>query len=515
MKKTMQKRPTWFMIRAVTTFLCISVATFADDASPTPSSTASKVPSDLATRIGRITDTVLANHIDPPTRQQMILGGLKALYRTSGVPVPTGLSRRVSELTTSEQLAAVLVNVWPKATAKPIAATALERAMLEGLLTDVPGGAELISEKDRVVTEQSEGNRYVGIHIALGLDDKEKRPSIAQVVEGGPADRAGVKKNDLIDLIDDVDTKGMLLREAVDRLRGQEGTHVTIKVRQPKTTDSRTYTIRRGQHARATVQGAHKRPSGGWDYRLDSSGPIAYLRIMEISASTPHELRRIAQQIENQGSLGVVLDLRGVTGQSVHPAVMLADMLIAGGTIGRVQTMEREVTYQAEPDALFRTRPIAVLVDPGTRGTAEWIAAALQDNHRATIVGAPTFSAMNANEPGASQWTDLRSRVPIGDGTWAIELSTGRLKRGDGRPISAEAQGNGPESPGIRRKPVDLEKVTTGVRPDRIVPVDGTGPTTRAPFRFRREPDVEIKIDDDVFLREAVRLLRQSLQRFI
>lgn len=124
MKQTIQKTPTWFMIRAVTTFLCISVTTFADDASPTPSSTASKVPADLATRIGRITDTVLANHIDPPTRQQMILGGLKALYRTSGVPVPTGLSRRVSELTTSEQLAAVLVNVWPKATAKPIAATA-------------------------------------------------------------------------------------------------------------------------------------------------------------------------------------------------------------------------------------------------------------------------------------------------------------------------------------------------------------------------------------------------------
>jgi carboxyl-terminal processing protease len=505
---------TWFIAFLVIAFSFSGVA-LADEASPAPSSTAPKMPPDLAKRIGKITDAVLANHIDPPARQQMILGGVKALYRASGATVPSGLSRRVSALTTSEQLAAVLVDIWPKTTAKPIAATALEKAMLDGLLTDVPGDAELISEKDRVVTEQSEGNRYVGIHIALGLNDKEKRPSIAQVLEGGPADRAGVKNDDLIDLIDGVDTKGMILREAVDRLRGQEGSHVTIKVRQPKTTDSRTYTIRRGQHARATVLGARKRPAGGWDYRLDGFAPIAYLRIVEISASTPHELRRIAQQLENQGNLGVVLDLRGLSGQSVHPAVMLADMLIAGGTIGRVQTIERETTFQADPDALFRTFPVAVLVDPGTRGTAEWIAAALQDNHRAMIVGTPTFSAMNANEPRTSQWTDMKSRVSVGDGTWAIELTTGRLKRGDGRPISTEVQGNQPEFLGIRRNSVDLDKVTTGIKPDHIVPTDGTGQSMRAPYRFRQAPGQEPKSDNDVFLLEAVRLLRQSLQKFI
>ena len=52
----------------------------------------------------------------------------------------------------------------------------LDEALLDGLLGDVSGGAFLVSEKDRVVMEQTEGNRYVGIHIALGMDDKEKRP---------------------------------------------------------------------------------------------------------------------------------------------------------------------------------------------------------------------------------------------------------------------------------------------------------------------------------------------------
>ena len=133
---------------------------------------------------------------------------------------------------------------------------------------------------------------------------RKSGPRLREVFEGGPADRAGVKNNDLIELIDGVDTKGMLLREAVDRLRGEEGTDVTIKVRQPKTTDSRTYTITRGQHARATVRGPQAAGRRLGLYRLDASAPIGYLRINEIAASTPHELRKLARQLENQGSLG-------------------------------------------------------------------------------------------------------------------------------------------------------------------------------------------------------------------
>ena len=87
-------------------------------------------------------------------------------------------------------------------------------------------------EKERKVQEQSEGNRYVGVHIALGMDESEKRPKIVEVIEGGPADRAGSQGGRLIEQIDGADTKGMSLRDAIDRLRGDEGTNVTIKVRQ-------------------------------------------------------------------------------------------------------------------------------------------------------------------------------------------------------------------------------------------------------------------------------------------
>ena len=513
-KQTMQKTVNWFMTVSVAALLCLPAA-FADDASPTPSSAAPKVPADLATRIGEITDAVLAHHIDPPARQQMILGGVKALYQASGTPVPTGLSRRVSALTTSEQVAAFLSDIWPKSTVKPRSANELEESMLQGLLADVAGGASLIPAKERAVREQIEGNRYVGIHIALGMNDQEKRLRIVDVIDGGPADRAGVMKDDLLETIEGVDTKGMSVLDAVNWLRGQEGTSVTIKVRQPKAAILRTYTIRRGQHARSTVLGVRKRPAGDWDCMLDASAPIAYLHIEQIAASTPHDLRKLARQVESQGHCGIILDLRGVVETSVHPAVLLADTLLPGGVIGRVRTAEGELTYQADADALFRGLPIAVLVSAGTAGTAEWIAAALQDNHRAMIVGSPTFGAMIANQGRNSRPSDVTSRVAVGDGSWSIELITGYLERGDGRRLSRDASAARASNLLPLRRITDPNEITTGVKPDHPFAMPGARGERSSPSPPQRTPDQEPSLANDPVVKEAVRLLLRSLQKFI
>jgi carboxyl-terminal processing protease len=492
-----------------------SPAAYSNEGSPPPSSSAPKPPRDLARRIGEITDAVLTYHIDPPPRQQMVLSAIKALYKASGGPVPPGLGRRVSALTTPDQLASLIVEIWPKSQSKPINDKPLEEALLEGLLDDVSGEAALISEKDRVVMEQTEGNRYVGIHIALGMDNEEKRPKISTVIEGGPAERAGVKDDDLIELIDGMDTKDMVLREAVDRLRGQEGTEVTIKVRQPKATNSRTYKIMRGQHARSTVQGIRKRSTGVWDCRVDGTSAIAYLRINEITASTPHDLRKLAAQVESQGNQAVVIDLRSVAGTSIHPAVMLADTLLAAGVIGRMQTAERQVTYQADSDAMFRSLPIAVLVDQYTSGTAEWIAAALQDNQRAIIVGRPTFSAMIRIQGAISRGSDVRTRVSLGDGSGAIELATGRLERGDGRRISGDPSPDRQIAPVSSPKITNPNEVTFGVKPDHVVGQAGDSPRQSTPFRPGRKPAQKLDSATDEVLDEAVRLLRQLLQKII
>jgi carboxyl-terminal processing protease len=484
-----------------------SHAALAGEPSPAPTSSASKVPPDLARRIGEITDAVLQHHIDPPVRQQMILGGVKALYQASGLPAPIGLSRRISAVTTPDELAVLLAEVWPKPPAKPLLPPILEEAMFNGLLGSVPGGAHLMSAKERKVAEQLEGNRYVGIQIALAMDDSEKLTRIAEVFEGGPAERAGAKTNDLIVKIDDTDVKGMSVTEVVNRLRGDEGTDVTITVRQPKSNESRVLKMTRVALARVTVQGLRKRTAGGWDVRLDGNDAVGYLRITEISASTPHELRNLARQLENEGVRSVVLDLRGTAGNSVQPTVLFADSLLDHGTIGRVRGVEREMTYEADSDALFRGWPMAVLIDGNTWGTAEWLAAALQDTHRATLVGSPTRGA------SGTPTGDVRSRVALGDGASSITLMTGYLERADGRPlstVSSQLLMVDPSIVPVRNKAA--QKVDTGVKPDHAVT---TNPNDKKVFRGRGALPFSDVHDEwsDTALQKAVVVLRESQRK--
>ena len=149
-----------------------------------------------------------------------------------------------------------------------------------------------------------------------------------------------------------------------------------------------------------------------------------------------------------------MLDLRGRFTNSAHIAVLLADSLLDHGTIGRVRTGHGETVYQADADAIFRGWPMAVLVDGTTSGAAEWLAAAIQDNQRAIVIGSPTLSARV--NPG---YAFVTSNVRVGNSDWSISLATGILERGDGRPISSFDR----SMPTVIRQPMSK---TTGVHPD-------------------------------------------------
>lgn len=426
-----------------------------------PAPAAAKAPPDAAAKVLEVTDAVLRHHIDPPTRQEMILLGIHALHEAAGVPAPAGLGRRISSLTTPEQFATLIDDTWPQpAGPKPAAAEVLTQALIQGLLRAVPGGAQLVPAKEAKIQEQFRSNLYVGIQIAVGYNNDEKRVEVNDTFEGGPAQRAGVLKGDLFEKVDGVDVSKMQVVGVVERLRGEEGTDVEVTVRQPKTTAFRTLRMTRGRLMRPTISGLRKRPSGGWDFRVGGPDAIAYVKIDTITGSTPHELRQVARQLEAEGIRAVVLDLRENAREPLHATVLLADALLEGGTIGQVRTAERVQTYQADAAALFRGWPLAVLIDGSTQGPAEWLAAALQDNHRGILVGEPTQGS-----------AAVETYVPVLDGAWTIELPTQSLERGDGRPIDdRRAAIQKQASFGQRRLVIFPSLDHTGVQPDQPLP---------------------------------------------
>jgi carboxyl-terminal processing protease len=407
--------------------------------------------SEVASRAWTITDVVLARHVDPPVRQEMLLAGVKAMIEaTRGVVVATDLARVVSDLTGPDQLADVLDKILanPKVERGP----ALE-VFLEGMLATVPGGATLMPEKERKVQESFAANLYVGIQIRLGVDEKSKRPAFLEILEGGPADNAGARAGDVIEEIDGQSTDGMKLASVVDRLRGAEGTDVLVRFRRPQTGEVFTKPMTRGTLPRATVQGITPLPGKRWKVRLDGPAPIGYLKLTEVSGSTPQELRAFAAQLESEGCKALVLDLRHTSPAHFHETVLLADALLDGGVIGRVRSIGGEKTYRAEPDALFRDWPMVVLAAGNSEPEVAWLRDALVDNHRATVLGEPALRG----EPAFIE------TISLPGGEWSVQITTGWLERGDGRPITGtrpielsgnlrlETQGFPPLKTGTRR----------------------------------------------------------------
>ena len=124
----------------------------------------------------------------------MILAGIKGLYEAAGLPVPSGLSRRVSALTTPEQFTALLVELWPSRPAKNVPPDQLAEAFVNGVLASVPGGAEIIPAKEHEVQEQFQGNRYVGIHIQVNYDERRSERSLRGSFQAVPRIERGSSK---------------------------------------------------------------------------------------------------------------------------------------------------------------------------------------------------------------------------------------------------------------------------------------------------------------------------------
>ncbi len=218
------------------------------------------------------------------------------------------------------------------------------------------------------------------------------------VIPGGPMQRAGGRQKDLILKIDDRDANGLGVVETTDLLRGPEGTNVTLVVGAAQG-ERRTIVVTRGPVVLETLQGLRKGDDGQWDYRVEPWIPICYVKVTQINGSTVHDLRKLEHQFRTEEVQAVILDLRSSFVQDLHHTLLLADALMDGGVIGRVRRGRDVREFRADRECLFRDWPLAVLVDQNTRGGGEWIAAALQDNHAAVIVGdrtagiadAPTF----------------------------------------------------------------------------------------------------------------------------
>jgi C-terminal processing protease CtpA/Prc len=399
-------------------------------------------PAALARRAWTVADLILDKHVEPCTRQEMLLAGLRRLLRETDREPPTDLGRRLSAVATPEQLSTLLQEVWsPAEGASRKKPEELENAFLHGMLAPVPGKPYLMSAREARVAEQIAGNRYVGIGIQLSQNAKEHYPQIVDPFRRGTAHKGGAKPDDLILEVDGQSTRDVPLGKAVEWLRGEEGTSVTIVVRQPKETETRTLHLLRAKVPFDTVLGYSRKSGDSWNYRIDPEQPIAYARIDNINSGTLHDLRLLERTLRAEGLRELVLDLRYSGGQANGPelAELVADALLDGGVMWRLRDAHGVKEVRADAECLFRGWPLAVLVSTDTFGLGpSALTAALQDNHRAILVG---------SRPPATGLDDMLQKLPPGQ---AVRVRRA-LQNEEETPEAADE----PADRGIRALPVN------------------------------------------------------------
>jgi C-terminal peptidase prc len=224
----------------------------------------------------------------------------------------------------------------------------------------------------------ADSTRFGGL--GLEVESSEGAVLVVAPISGTPAARAGLQAGDLILRVDDQSLVGLPLADAVARLRGAPGTQVSLTVRRTGVDNEITVSL-----TRDTI-----RPQ---PLRWTMEDGILVLRLGNFSGPVTTAMRdAIVEATGTRSPQGVVLDLRGNPGGLLREAVNTADTFLAQGEIASLRGRTgNQRTWQADAAELLQGVRMVVLIDRRSASASELVAAALQENGRATIMGERSF----------------------------------------------------------------------------------------------------------------------------
>ena len=302
---------------------------------------------------------------------------------------------------------------------------------ITGMVASLDPHSAYFDKKSFKEFREGTSGRFVGVGIEISQEDGLVK--VVSPIEGSPADRAGLKPNDLITRIDDTAVKGLSLNEAVKKMRGEPKSKVVLTIFRKD--ESRTFpvTIIREEIRTQSVRGKVIEPGYAW------------IRLSQFQDRTVDDfVNRVDTIYKQEPNLkGLVLDLRNDPGGLLDAAVaisaaFLPENVVVVSTNG--QLPESKFVYKAAPEfyqrrgndplkrlpAALKTVPLVVLVNEGSASASEIVAGALQDHKRATIMGNQTF--------GKGSVLTVR---PLGPDT-GIKLTTARYYTPSGKSIQAK-----------------------------------------------------------------------------
>ncbi len=250
---------------------------------------------------------------------------------------------------------------------------------LRGLLESLDADSSYLTPADyKAYKDDKGGKAQVGINVSK----RYGYATIISVVPGSPADKADLSDGDIIEAVGTQDTRDLSLAVIQLLLEGAPGSDLQIAVIRPRKAEPEKITLKRVIVSEPPVEET-----------LYENASILYLKPMELDKEHVQEVESKLKAMNKAGNKKILLDLRDLSGGEMTEAVRLANFFIGTGTIATLEGQKYAkytfAAYQAK--AINTTAPLVVLVNRGTSGPAEVVAAAIQDDKRGQLVGEKTF----------------------------------------------------------------------------------------------------------------------------
>jgi carboxyl-terminal processing protease len=287
----------------------------------------------------------------------------------------------------------------------------LMRAAMKGMLNTLDPHSEFMEASKYTELKNDTEGAFGGVGIVVGMRDNVL--TVVSPMEDSPAYRAGILTGDKIVKIEGRSTEKTSLPEAVQKLRGEPGSNVSISVLRPGTKEVKDYTLTRSTIKVDTV----KDINGHREFPI-SENKVGYVRITQFGEHTTGEFKEALEKLKKQGMEGLIMDLRNNPGGLLDQAVKVCDLFLARpqlivSTEGRAQRMKTE-RYTATGRDEYPNLNIVVLVNNGSASAAEIVSGCLQDVGRAFLIGEQTFGKGS-----------VQSIMPLENGS-ALRLTTAK-----------------------------------------------------------------------------------------
>ncbi len=274
------------------------------------------------------------------------------------------------------------------------------------------------------------GGAFEGIGAQLGL--KDSRVVIVSPLKGTPAEAAGIQPNDIILKVNDEETAGWTVEEAVNKIRGPKGTKVRLTILRPLSPEApKEFSIVRATITVPSVTWWVKAPSEITEISaatdsakvLSKTTRVAYISLTRFGDNTNADWSRAVDEIlaaqKTGGKIaGLILDLRNNPGGYLEGAVYIASEFIRSGTVvSQVNSDGSRQNYPTDRMGKLTDMRVVVLVNRGSASAAEIVSGALRDTKRAKLIGETTFGKGTVQTP-----FDLSggSSVHITTGKWLL-----------------------------------------------------------------------------------------------